>query len=132
MGGDVHSKQREVTMHDASLFLPDTISDALRVNLASGLRALADAVNAQELDGRFIGASAAAGGRYDDRLHLRIVLDVAAPIVQLIAPEPYTLKLKTEPDRPQLSAGLNSLLWMIVRPEPGLPCRDTFPVQFRK
>jgi len=66
MGRDVHSKQREVTM---LLCFFRTRSDSLRVSLASGSRALADALDAQELDGRFIGASAA-GGRYDDRLHL--------------------------------------------------------------
>lgn len=80
-------------MHNASLFLPDAISDSLRVNLANGLRALADSLDAQELDGKFIGASAAAGGRYDNRLHLRIVVDVSAPVVRRIAPEASTLKL---------------------------------------
>ncbi len=63
MAGDVHYKQREVTMYDASLFLPDTISDSLRINLASGLRAIADAFDTQQLDGRFISESVAAGGR---------------------------------------------------------------------
>ena len=67
-------------MQGTSLFIPDTISDALRSNLATGLRALADALDTQNLDGKFISARAAAGGRHDDRLHLRIVLDVAAPI----------------------------------------------------
>ena len=80
-------------MRDTSLFLPDTISDALRDDLATGLRAIADALDARKLDGKFISASAAAGGRHDDRLHLRIVLDVAAPIVQTIAPDGSTLKL---------------------------------------
>ena len=81
-------------MHDASLFVPDTISDALRVDLASGLRALADALDAQELDGTFVSASAAAGGRYDNRLHLRILLDVAAPVIRRIAPDASTLTLE--------------------------------------
>ncbi len=81
-------------MQGTSLFIPDTISDALRSNLAMGLRALADALDTQNLDGKFISASAAAGGRNDDRLHLRIVLDVAAPIIQTIAPGGSTLKLK--------------------------------------
>ena len=81
-------------MHNASLFVPETISDSLRVNLASGLRALADALDAQELDGKFISASTAAGGRYDDRLHLRILLDVAAPVIRMIAPEASPLKLE--------------------------------------
>ena len=80
-------------MQGTSLFIPDTISDALRSNLATGLRALADALDTQNLDGKFISASAAAGGRHDDRLHLRIVLDVAAPIIQTIAPDGSTLKL---------------------------------------
>ena len=35
------------------------------------LRALAGALDIQNLDGKFISASAAAGGRHDDRLHLR-------------------------------------------------------------
>jgi hypothetical protein len=58
------------------------------------LRALADALDTQNLDGEFISASAAAGGRHDDRLHLRIVLDVAASIVQTITSDGSTLKLK--------------------------------------
>ncbi len=81
-------------MQGTSLFIPDTISAALRSNLATGLRALADALDTQNLDGKFISASAAAGGRHDDRLHLRIVLDVAAHIIQTIAPDGSTLKLK--------------------------------------
>lgn len=81
-------------MQGTSLFIPDTIADALRSNLATGLRALADALDTQNLDGKFISASAAAGGRHDDRLHLRIVLDVAAHIIQTIAPDGSTLKLK--------------------------------------
>jgi hypothetical protein len=81
-----------VAIKNTSLFLPDAISDSLRVNLASGLRALADSLDAQELDGRFFGANAMAGGRYDDRLHLRIVLDVAAPVVRMIAHESSMLK----------------------------------------
>ena len=80
-------------MRDTSLFLPDTISDALRCDLATGLRAIADALDARKLDGKFVSASAAAGGRHDDRLHLRIVLDVAAPIIQTIALDGSTLKL---------------------------------------
>ncbi len=80
-------------MRDTSLFLPDTISDALRGDLATGLRAIADALDGRKLDGKFVSASAAAGGRHDDRLHLRIVLDVAAPIIQTIALDGSTLKL---------------------------------------
>ena len=79
-------------MRDTSLFLPDTISDALRDDLATGLRAIADALDARKLDGKFVSASAAAGGRHDDRLHLRIALDVAAPIIQTIALDGSTLK----------------------------------------
>ncbi len=93
MDHDVHSTQNKVPMHNASLFVPDTISDSLRLNLAIGLRALADALDAQKLDGRFVSANAAAGGRYDDRLHLRIVLEVAAPVVRIIAPKSSKLKL---------------------------------------
>jgi hypothetical protein len=73
-------------MRDTSLFLPDTISDALRGEIA-------DALDARKLDGKFVSASAAAGGRHDDRMHLRIVLDVAAPIIQTIALDGSTLKL---------------------------------------
>jgi hypothetical protein len=90
---DVHCSQRG-DMHDASLFIPDTISDALRNDLATGLRAISDALDANQLDGRFVSANAAAGGRYDDRLHLRILLDVAAPIIRSIASIPSTLKLE--------------------------------------
>lgn len=49
MDHDVHSTQNKVPMHNASLFVPDTISDSLRLNLAIGLRALADALDAQKL-----------------------------------------------------------------------------------
>jgi hypothetical protein len=80
-------------MRDTSLFLPDTISDALRGDLATGLRAVADALDARKLDGKFVSASAVAGGRHDDRLHLRIVLDVAAPVIRTIALDGSTLKL---------------------------------------
>ena len=80
-------------MREVSLFVPDTISDTLRNDLATGLRAIADALDARKLDGKFVSASAAAGGRHDDRLHLRIVLDVAAPIIQTIALDGSTLKL---------------------------------------
>ncbi len=69
-------------MHNASLFLPETITEALRDDLAAALRAIAD-----ELDGKFISAKAAAGGRHDCRLHLRIVFDVAAPIIQAVVSE---------------------------------------------
>ena len=80
-------------MREVSLFVPDTISDALRNDLATGLRAIADALDARKLDGKFISASAAPGGRHDDRRHLRIVLDVAAPIIQTIILDGSTLKL---------------------------------------
>ena len=79
-------------MRDTSLFVPDTISDALRNDLATGLRAIADALDARKLDGKFVSGSAAAGGQHDHRLHLRVVLDVAAPIIQMIAPGGSTLK----------------------------------------
>ena len=69
-------------MHGTSLFLPDAIEDALRSNLASGLRAIADAIANKQLDGTFLGSIAAAGGKYDDRIHLRITIDVAAPILK--------------------------------------------------
>ena len=72
-------------MPDTSLFMPDTITAALQANLAAGLRALADALDAGELDGRFFNAVPGAGGRSDDRLHLRIVFDVAAPVVRTLA-----------------------------------------------
>jgi hypothetical protein len=95
---DIHSRQNKVTMQNASLFLPDTIADSLRINLASGLRALADALDAEELDGEFLSANAMAGGRYDDRLHLRIVVDIAAPVVRMIASGSSALKLKIKPE----------------------------------
>jgi len=77
-------------MRDASLFVPETISDALHTNLATGLRAIADALDARKLDAKFVSASPAAGGRHDDRLHLRIVLEVAAPIVQQLPSDAST------------------------------------------
>ena len=80
-------------MHDASLFVPEIISEALRSDLATGLRTIADALDGHQLDGTFVSANAAAGGGYDDRLHLRIVLDVAAPVIQSIASTPSILKL---------------------------------------
>ena len=64
------------------LFLPETIAEALDADLAGGLRAIADALESGRLDGKHRGTMAAAGGRNDDRLHLRVTLDLAAPIVQ--------------------------------------------------
>ena len=81
-------------MHDASLFIPESISDALRSGLPTALRAIADALDAGKVDGKFVSASPAAGGRYDERLHLRIVLDLAAPIVEHLEPETSTRKLE--------------------------------------
>ena len=81
-------------MLDASLFVPETISEALRSDLATGLRAIADALEGHQLDGKLVRTNAAAGSRYDDRLHLRIVFDVAAPIIQSIASKPSTSKLE--------------------------------------
>ena len=83
-------------MHDTSLFVPETISDALRSDLATGLRAIADALDAGKLDGIFVSASPAAGGRYDERLHLRVVLDLAAPIIEQLEPETSTKKLEAQ------------------------------------
>ncbi|WP_263385887.1 hypothetical protein [Granulicella arctica] len=80
-------------MRDTSLFLPDAIEDALRSNLESGLRSLADAIASKQLDGTFLGSIAAAGGRNDDRIHLRITIDVAAPILRSIVSSASTLKL---------------------------------------
>jgi hypothetical protein len=80
-------------MRDASLFLPDTISEALRGDLATGLRAIADALDARKLDGKFVSASAAAGWTTRRPTALRIVVDVAAPIIQTIALDGSTLKL---------------------------------------
>ncbi len=69
------------------LFLPETISEALDTNLANGLRAIADALDGGPLDGKHLGAIAAAGRTHDDRIHLRVTLDLAAPIVRLDADE---------------------------------------------
>jgi hypothetical protein len=88
---DVHCRQRG-EMNNSSLFVPEMILEALRSDLATGLRAIADALDGQQLDGKFVGANAAAGGRYDNRLHLRIVLDMAAPGIQSSACTPSTLK----------------------------------------
>ncbi len=82
-------------MHDASLFVPDTISEALRNDLATGLRAIANALDAHQLEGKLMSANAAAGGKYDDRLHLRIALDIAAPVIRSLAFKPSTLKLES-------------------------------------
>lgn len=87
-------------MHNASLFVPEAIAEALRSDLASGLRAIADALDGHHLNGKFVSANSAAGGRYDDRLHLRIVLDVTAPIIQSVDNE--TLEAKLERSTPML------------------------------
>lgn len=80
-------------MSNTSLFVPDAISAALRDNLAAGLRELADALDARDLDGKLISAVPGAGGRYDDRLHLRVLLDIAGPVVQALSPPASTWKL---------------------------------------
>jgi hypothetical protein len=81
-------------MHDTFLFIPDAIEDALRSDLESGLRGIADAVASKQLDGTFLGAIAAAGGRNDDRIHLRITIDLAAPILRSMESSPSTFKLE--------------------------------------
>ena len=68
-------------MHDR-LFLPETISDTLDSNLANGLRAIADALDSGQLSGRHLGTMAAAGPPHDERIHLRVSLDLAAEILQ--------------------------------------------------
>ncbi len=83
-------------MRDASLFVPERISDALHSDLATVLHAIADALDARKLDAKFVSASPAAGGRHDDRLHLRIVLDVAAPIIQHLPSDASPWKLKEQ------------------------------------
>lgn len=80
-------------MRDTSLFIPDAISDALRTDLAGGLRAIAEALDRSQLAGRYISSNAGAGGRNDERLHLRIVFDLAAPIVQSQGDQAETAKL---------------------------------------
>lgn len=80
-------------MRDTSLFIPDAISDALRTDLASGLRAIADAIDRRELEGRYISSNVGAGGRNDERLHLRIVFDFAAPIVRSLREQADSARL---------------------------------------
>ncbi len=80
--GDVQCSDGGCVLMRDRLFLPETISEALDTNLATGLRAIADALDGGHLDGKHLGTIAAAGGSRDDRIHLRVTLDLAAPILQ--------------------------------------------------
>jgi len=91
---EVISPLKQIRMQDTSLFIPESISKALSEDLVTGQRALADALDLHQLDGRFVSANAGAGGRRDDRLHLRIVLHVAAPIIQVTVQGTPPVKLE--------------------------------------
>jgi hypothetical protein len=69
-------------------FTPDEIQTAMDKNLAAGLRQLADALDAGAIDGRCIDCQGHGGPLHDDRAHLLLRIDLAAPIKQAILAAP--------------------------------------------
>lgn len=66
------------------IFTPDEIQAAMDKNLASGLRQLAEAIEAGTIDGRCIDCqgNGFTGPKVDARAHLMLRIDLAAPILQ--------------------------------------------------
>lgn len=90
------------TRKETIVFMPDEIQTALDRNLASGLRQLADAIEAGQIDGKCIdcNGNGFTGGN-DLRAHLMLRIDLAAPIRQTL-PNPFltvdALNEKPQPD----------------------------------
>ena len=64
-------------------FDPDNIRIALERNLPEGLRALADAIEAKQIDGRLTSIQGNGFVHWrDTRAHLKVVLDIAAEVFQ--------------------------------------------------
>lgn len=60
-------------------FDPDSIGEAMRASVPEALRALADAIDAGEIEARFISAKAHGLHDYrDTRMHLDLRIDLAA------------------------------------------------------
>ena len=66
---------------EVRVFDADAIQQTMDRNLAAGLRMLADAIESGQLEGRLMRAQAV-GGR-DDRAHIVVSIDVAAPVFTL-------------------------------------------------
>ena len=81
-------------MHDTSLFVPETFQKRCEVTWLQAYARLPMHSTAISSTEKFVSANAAAGGRYDDRLNLRIVLDGAAPIIRSNRSTSSTLKVK--------------------------------------
>lgn len=66
-----------------TVFTPDEIQAAMDKNLAAGLRQLADALEAGAIDGKCIDCIGhGLGPKNDDRAHLMLRIDLAAPVRQ--------------------------------------------------
>ena len=70
----------EPITRERQVFDPDSIRDALELHLPEALRALADAIEAKDIDGQIISVKANAMSQHwrDTRMHLLVTLDIAA------------------------------------------------------
>lgn len=67
---------------EMAVFDPGEIQALLDRDLAAGLRALADAIERGDVDGRLIDAQGVGGRANDARAHVMVRLDIAAPVVK--------------------------------------------------
>ncbi len=68
----------------SAFFTPDEIQSSMYRNLAAGLRQLADAIEGGTIDGKFLDCKGHGfGPKNDDRAHLLLRVDLAAPIRQI-------------------------------------------------
>ena len=97
----------EPTTRERQVFDPDSIRAALEIDLPNGLRALADAIEAKEIDGQVNSVKANALTQHwrDTRMHIFVTLDVAAqafrwskPVEGKLVPldQPPTLELPAQ------------------------------------
>ena len=68
---------------ETAVFDPEAIRTLLDRDLVAGLRAVADAIAAGSMDGRFLGFQGVGGRRGDDRAHVLVTLDLAAAVVSV-------------------------------------------------
>lgn len=72
------------TLKEVIFFASDKIQAVMDKNLAAGLRQLADALDAGTIDGKCIDCQGHGfGPKYDERAHLMLRIDLAAPIRNL-------------------------------------------------
>lgn len=89
-----------------TVFTPDDIQAALDKNLAAGLRQIADAIDSGTMEGKLLDCHGhGLGAKNDDRAHVLLRVDLAAPIRQ---ENPFTfvetLNEKPAPDEAYVNA----------------------------